>query len=353
MAMLRVFSSAISASDIATQMTSSCCLLGGLSLSILLNLKFEKITTHVNILQIDNTIEPCGDGNPAMTKRGGDASTSPSAAICKQTSTDSDRHMYEYIDCFADSGTCGTADVIIDWSGGMSDSGHAPAFGAGAINLPAYENLEIVIGEPLTGCGALTNANAAGKIVLMQRGACPFVEKTINAQNAGAAASIIYNGDGEGDTVITMGGDSTDITIASISMSNTEGALLNAAITAAVASGTTETVSFRCDVLVNSGRDLPVETAALTTSDRETSLADCASQCAGYQYMGLQGTAQCFCGNSYGSHGSAECPDDCGLPISGTGCGYRNAVYRISDDGKFFALEIDLYGCTSGICLPV
>jgi hypothetical protein len=94
MTMLRIFSSAISASDIATQMTSSCCLLG-LSLPSLLNLKFKKMTTQLNILQIDNTVEHCGDGNPAMTKRGGDASTSPNAATCNQTaiaSVDSDRH---------------------------------------------------------------------------------------------------------------------------------------------------------------------------------------------------------------------------------------------------------------------
>jgi hypothetical protein len=80
-------------------------------------------------------------------------------------------------------------------------------------------------------------------------------------------------------------------------------------------------------------RDLPVGPAYLTASDRQTSLTDCASQCAGYQYMGLQDTNQCYCGNLYGSQGSAECPDDCGLPssASGAGCGNRNAVYRMSD----------------------
>jgi hypothetical protein len=77
-------------------------------------------------------------------------------------------------------------------------------------------------------------------------------------------------------------------------------------------------------------RDLKIATAALTASDRQISLDDCRSQCAGYQYMGLQSTSQCYCGNSYGSQGTAECPDDCGLSSSGAGCGGRNAVYQVS-----------------------
>jgi hypothetical protein len=60
-------------------------------------------------------------------------------------------------------------------------------------------------------------------------------------------------------------------------------------------------------------RDLPIGTAALTTSDRQASLDECASQCAGYKYMGLQWTSGCWCGNEYGSQGTAECPETCGL----------------------------------------
>ena len=101
-----------------------------------------------------------------------------------------------------------------------------------------------------------------------------------------------------------------------------------------------------------SERDLPVETAALTTSDRQTALADCSSQCADYQYMGLQWTSECFCGNSYGSLGSAECPDDCGLSGS-TDCGNRNAIYS----GTFFLPPAAPCGppflhCTSSACDP-
>ena len=101
------------------------------------------------------------------------------------------------------------------------------------------------------------------------------------------------------------------------------------------------------------GRDLPISTAALIGGDRQASLIDCAGQCAGYEYMGLQWTSECFCGNSYGSQGSAECPDDCGLSSSGTGCGNRNAIYS----GTLFLPPATPCGppslhCTSSACDP-
>ena len=100
-------------------------------------------------------------------------------------------------------------------------------------------------------------------------------------------------------------------------------------------------------------RDLPISTAALIGGDRQASFIDCAGQCAGYEYMGLQWTSECYCGNSYGSQGSAECPDDCGLSLSGTGCGSRNAVYS----GTFFLPPAVPCGppylyCTSSACDP-
>lgn len=55
------------------------------------------------------------------------------------------------------------------------------------------------------GCTALTNAaQVAGKIALVRRGTCEFGVKALNAQNAGAIATIIYNNQG-GDTVLSPG----------------------------------------------------------------------------------------------------------------------------------------------------
>jgi hypothetical protein len=41
-------------------------------------------------------------------------------------------------------------------------------------------------------------------------------------------------------------------------------------------------------------RDLPITTAALQASDRQTAVDECAIQCASYRYMGLQWNSECF-----------------------------------------------------------
>ena len=43
------------------------------------------------------------------------------------------------------------------------------------------------------GCSALAAGSLAGKVALIRRGTCSFYQKSINAQNAGAAGVIIYN----------------------------------------------------------------------------------------------------------------------------------------------------------------
>ena len=54
----------------------------------------------------------------------------------------------------------------------------------------------VVQAIPANGCSALTNAAAvAGKIVMMQRGGCPFLLKAQNGQAAGAIGNIIYRVD--------------------------------------------------------------------------------------------------------------------------------------------------------------
>lgn len=55
------------------------------------------------------------------------------------------------------------------------------------------------------GCNALTNgAQVAGKIALVRRGTCEFGVKALNAQNAGAIATVIYNNQG-GDALLSPG----------------------------------------------------------------------------------------------------------------------------------------------------
>lgn len=82
---------------------------------------------------------------------------------------------------------------------------------------------------PTLGCSALTNAAAInGKIALIRRGNCPFVDKISFAQSAGAIGVIMMNNvDG---TPIPMGGSSVAITIPSIMISKTDGDILEAAL---------------------------------------------------------------------------------------------------------------------------
>jgi hypothetical protein len=79
------------------------------------------------------------------------------------------------------------------------------------------------------GCNALVNASAVnGKIALIRRGTCAFVQKVLNAQDAGAVGVIMMNNvDG---TPVAMGGSDPAVTIPSIMISKADGDALQAAI---------------------------------------------------------------------------------------------------------------------------
>jgi extracellular elastinolytic metalloproteinase len=89
------------------------------------------------------------------------------------------------------------------------------------------------------GCNALTNgAQVAGRIALVRRGSCEFGMKALNAQNAGAIATVIYNNQG-GDALISPGagavGNQVTIPVAFIGQNN--GDELAATLQSAAASG--------------------------------------------------------------------------------------------------------------------
>ena len=79
------------------------------------------------------------------------------------------------------------------------------------------------------GCGtALANAAAvAGKIAIVSRGTCTFLEKARNAANAGAIALIVYNN--RSDPPIVLGGDANTLTIPVLMISRDDAAKINAA----------------------------------------------------------------------------------------------------------------------------
>ncbi len=73
----------------------------------------------------------------------------------------------------------------------------------------------LVLAEPLEGCGELTNAVAInGNIAVIQRGNCNFRDKIVNAQNAGAIGVIVVNTSADASTM-NGGDESTQITIPS------------------------------------------------------------------------------------------------------------------------------------------
>ena len=81
------------------------------------------------------------------------------------------------------------------------------------------------------GCGAIT-APVAGKVALMDRGACGFAVKVKNAQTAGATAVIIANNqlNGVDQGPLGLGGADATITIASIGISTADGRAIKAAL---------------------------------------------------------------------------------------------------------------------------
>lgn len=84
--------------------------------------------------------------------------------------------------------------------------------------------------DPNLGCKVLFNANQLnGNIALVTRGVCPFEQKVLNAQEAGAVAVIVANTE---DNVLTMGGVDTlpDPVIPSILISGSTANQLRSAL---------------------------------------------------------------------------------------------------------------------------
>eukprot|EP01051_Picozoa_sp_SAG22_P002138 SAG22_NODE_93_length_20834_cov_27.179503_16_plen_1288_part_00 len=84
-----------------------------------------------------------------------------------------------------------------------------------------------------------------------------------------------------------------------------------------------------CFIDSTGNRDLPSIGRTLSASDTPHAIAQCSAACAGFRYMGLQWTSECFCGNSYGSQGEVSGCQNCGTSSSRDSCGDKNAVYSI------------------------
>jgi len=104
----------------------------------------------------------------------------------------------------------------------------AAAFGPAATVGGTTADLEEVNDGAATtsdGCEALIGFTS-GRIALIDRGGCPFVQKVNNAQNAGAIAAIIVNN--AAGPPITLGGTDPGVTIPSGMVSMADGATIRA-----------------------------------------------------------------------------------------------------------------------------
>jgi hypothetical protein len=113
------------------------------------------------------------------------------------------------------------------------------AFGT-LVTAPITANIVLVVDNTAPtsdGCDPFTNSAAlAGKIALIRRGDCTFVEKVLAAQNAGAIAVIMMNnvpGPPAG-----MGGTDPNVTIPSCAISQADGNTLETALSTGVVNGT-------------------------------------------------------------------------------------------------------------------
>ena len=89
-------------------------------------------------------------------------------------------------------------------------------------------------GKPTEACSSF-GGDATGKIAVIRRGDCPFVNKVKNAQDAGAVAVIMMNN--VTGQPIPMGGTDASITIPSVMISKESGDIIEAAISAGTVNG--------------------------------------------------------------------------------------------------------------------
>lgn len=88
--------------------------------------------------------------------------------------------------------------------------------------------------NPTEGCGTF-GADATGRIAIIRRGSCPFVDKVRNAQDAGAIGAIVLNNvDG---TPIPLGGTDATITIPAVMISKADGDIIEAALLSGTVNG--------------------------------------------------------------------------------------------------------------------
>ena len=91
----------------------------------------------------------------------------------------------------------------------------------------------LVATNPALGCSPLANAaDVAGKVALVDRGTCPFVQKFDNAVAAGAIAVIVVDNDDDALPFAMAGGDPGQYPIVGVMVTQADGNALKASLAA-------------------------------------------------------------------------------------------------------------------------
>ena len=117
--------------------------------------------------------------------------------------------------------------------------GTSPTFGSPITTIPVNGDFVYIPDGTASylGCSPYAAGSLNGKVALIDRGICLFTIKVKNAQDAGATAVIIVNNIAGGP--INMGGVDPTITIPTISVSQSDGAILKNLIAQGTTNGNT------------------------------------------------------------------------------------------------------------------
>jgi hypothetical protein len=107
---------------------------------------------------------------------------------------------------------------------GLLQSTRVASFGPKQFDLSgSVVRVDDGVGVGTDGCTAAANAkDLKGKVAIIDRGACAFTVKALNAQLAGAAAVLIVNNNDDG-TPAPMGGTDDNVTVPSMGLSFQDG----------------------------------------------------------------------------------------------------------------------------------
>ena len=103
-----------------------------------------------------------------------------------------------------------------------------PRFTSGLSHRYPLVDSQTVSADNAQGCQVWSPRSLTASMLLVERGGCPFAQKIENAQNAGAAAVMVYNHASGGDSLLAMSADSAprSIRIPSIFVSHGAGQTL-------------------------------------------------------------------------------------------------------------------------------